>query len=224
MIALMMPNSAEISRKSRPAPRGRDVPQERPSAVLVRSAQRQLRRSDRDACEAAVRNHQPRMLAVARRILRSEEDAQDAVQDALVSAMRGMGSFDGRAQLATWIHRIVVNSCLMKLRVRKRREAWSLDNSWQDPRGANGRTAEVAAGERSDAHAERTELRTAIHACIERLPKDYREIVLLRDIDELDTDETAARLGVSRAVVKTRLHRARAALRTLLEPVLQEPV
>src|SRR5438445_258524 len=76
---------------------------------------------DAGACEALVRQYGGRMLAVARRFLRSEEDAADAVQDAFLACFRSLDSFEGHSSLGTWLHRIVVNTCLMKLRSQSRR-------------------------------------------------------------------------------------------------------
>jgi RNA polymerase sigma factor (sigma-70 family) len=79
-----------------------------------------VRAGDERACEALVRQHGGRMLAVARRFLRTEEDSADAVQDAFLSAFRALESFEGNSAIGTWLHRIVVNVCLMRLRARSR--------------------------------------------------------------------------------------------------------
>src|SRR5712691_5940094 len=79
-----------------------------------------LRRGEAEAFEALVRSHMPRLLAVARRLLRNEEDAKDAVQEAFISAFRSLHSFEGNCLLSTWLHRVAVNAALMKLRSRRR--------------------------------------------------------------------------------------------------------
>jgi RNA polymerase sigma-70 factor (ECF subfamily) len=178
-----------------------------------------LRAGDEAAYEEVVRRHSPRLLAAARRILQNEEDARDALQDAFLSAFRSLDSFEGHAQLGTWLHRITVNAALMKLRGQRRRPARSLSDLL--PRFfADGHQVEPAvpweaAPERT---LERQETRDFIRQAIDQLPENYRTVLLLRDIEELDTAETARQLGLSEAVVKTRLHRARQALRTLLDP------
>jgi RNA polymerase sigma-70 factor (ECF subfamily) len=92
-----------------------------------------LKRGDPSACEAIVRAHAPLLLAITRRILRHEEDARDAVQDAFLSAFRAADGFAGTARLSTWLHRIAVNAALMKMRSRRRRPedmiAWDLPTS-----------------------------------------------------------------------------------------------
>jgi RNA polymerase sigma-70 factor (ECF subfamily) len=180
-----------------------------------------LRAGDEAAFEKLVREHAPRMLAVARRFLRDEEAAQDAVQDAFLSAFRGLGDFQGGARIGTWLHRIVVNAALMKLRSRRRKPEEAIDEllpRWRE----DGHPARPAGPWSADRVLESEELRARVRAGIEQLPDAYREVLLLRDIEEYDTEETANLLGVSSNAVKTRLHRARQALREVLDPALRE--
>ena len=177
-----------------------------------------LRGGDAAAFEALVRQHGGRMLATARRMVPVEEDARDVVQEALLSAFRSIRSFEGTARLSTWLHRIVVNAALMKLRSRRRRREDSIEDLL--PRFTDdGHFAEAVTPWEADADAliERHETRAAVRRAIAMLPEPYRIVLVLRDIEELDTDETAAALGLRTNAVKTRLHRARQALRTLLE-------
>ena len=178
-----------------------------------------LRAGDESVFEEVVRRFGPRMLATARRLLRNEEDARDAVQEAFLAAFKGIGGFDGRARLSTWLHRIGVNAALMRLRRKRQQPELSLSDllpRFQD----DGHHAEPVAP--WDGAAERVleqkETRAQIRAAIDSLPDDYRTILLVRDIEGLDTAEAARQLGVSEGVVRTRLHRARQALRTLLDP------
>src|SRR5262245_51458460 len=87
----------------------------------------QLRAGDPVAFEVVVREHGPKLLAVAARYFPSQADRDDAVQDAFISAFRAIGSFDGQAKLSTWLHRIMINSCLMKLRSRSRKPEAGID-------------------------------------------------------------------------------------------------
>lgn len=195
---------------------GTDLAQD--EAALVAA----LRANDAVAYEALVRQHLPRLLVVTRRILGNEEDARDAVQDAFVSAFKSILTFDGAARLATWLHRIAVNAALMKLRSRKRRPEQSIEALL--PRFLDdGHQADPPAPWSDNAHQllARRETREQVRAAIDRLPESYRTVLLLRDIEELDTEETARLLGVNEGVVKTRLHRARQALRTLLDPLVR---
>jgi RNA polymerase sigma-70 factor (ECF subfamily) len=174
-----------------------------------------LRRGDTAAFEEMVRRYGGRMLAVARRMLRVEEDARDAVQEAFVSAFKALDGFAGGARLSTWLHRIVVNAALMRLRRRRRKPEESIDDllpsfdengSWENETQCTTPVDMV----------ERAETRAIVRECIDQLPPSYRTVLLLRDIEELDSDETALALGTTVSAVKTRLHRARQALRTLL--------
>lgn len=176
-----------------------------------------LRAGDGHAFETLVRTHSGRMLSVCRRILRNDEEAKDAVQEAFVSAFRAIGAFEGTCQLGTWLHRIAVNACLMRLRSRKRRPEESIDDllpAFKD----NGHAAVEPRDWSPSALqlVETRETRDFVRECIDRLPEIYRTVLLLRDIEELDTAEAALVLGVSEGVVKVRLHRARHALRKLL--------
>jgi RNA polymerase sigma-70 factor (ECF subfamily) len=180
-----------------------------------------LRAGDGAAFEALVRLHCGRLLAVARRILGHEEDAREAVQDALLSAFRGVAAFDGAARLSTWLHRIAVNASLMKLR---RRRAAERPIEPLLPRFLDdGHQADPPAPwpEPVERLLERAETRALVRSAVERLPEPYRTVLVLRDLEELDTEETARLLGVTAGVVKTRLHRARQALRSLLDPQLR---
>ena len=182
-----------------------------------------LRAGDERAYEELVRTYGGRMLAVARRFLPVEEDARDAVQDAFLSAFRGVHRFEGHARISTWLHRIVVNASLMKLRTRRRKPEQSIE--------------ELLPGYLEDGHFERPaspwrtddldpveqrELRDLLLRSIHALPEGHRDVLLLRDIENLDTEEAAELLQISPGAVKTRLHRARQALRELLEPHLRE--
>jgi RNA polymerase sigma-70 factor (ECF subfamily) len=176
-------------------------------------------RGGEESCFAlCVGRHGPRMLAVARRLLANEEDAQDAVQDAFLCAFQAIARFDGRSQLGTWLHRITVNSALGKLRVRRNAAQKSIHDLL--PRFKDdGHQLEPAVewGEMAAATIERSETREAVQRMIAQLPEIYRTVLLLRDVEGLDTEEVARLLGVTCGVIKTRLHRARQALRTLLE-------
>ena len=190
-------------------------------AALIAS----VRAGDATAFEVVVRRHAARMLAVARRLLRSEQDAQDAVQEAFVSAYRHAGSFAGASSLGTWLHRIVVNVALMKLRSRSRRPEESIDELL--PRfHEDGHMVDPAGRWAHDEQGrlERDERCALVRECIGRLPESYRTVLMLRDIEELDAQETALLLGVSVNAVNIRLHRARQALRALLDPHMREGV
>jgi RNA polymerase sigma-70 factor (ECF subfamily) len=181
-----------------------------------------IRAGDGQAFDTVVRQYAERMHAVARGLLGPGEDSADAVQDALLAAYRSISSFKGDAKLWTWLYRVLVNACLSIRRSRRRRRVISLHDLPRRIR-EDGRAAIPGSRkhEPAFARAERAEMQARVRDCIARLPPRYREVLLLRDIEELDTDQTAQRLATSPSTVKTRLHRARQALGALLEPVLQ---
>lgn len=216
--------SAFLEELMRPAPEAAPTPASgRPSRAFAADADEgallaRLRAGDPHAFEVVIRRYGARLLATARRIVRSDDDAQDVVQEAYISAFKSIASFSGEARLSTWLHRIVVNAALMRLRTRARRPEAPIDDLL--PRFAeDGHFAESpspwSAGVEEMVGA--AETRVAVRECIDRLPEAYRTVILLRDIEGLDTEETATALGVSTNAAKVRLHRARQALKTLIE-------
>lgn len=178
-----------------------------------------LKSKDPLAFETIVRRFGGRMHAVARCYLRSEQDCADAIQDAFVSAYQAIDKFQQDSQLGTWLHRIVVNVCLMKLRSQTRRQEFSIEellpgfDAWGHHRQAVQKWRNA-----TDDRLESEETKALVRRSIDLLPDDYRTVLLLRDIEEYTTEETAEALNTTHGAVKTRLHRARQALRTLLEP------
>jgi RNA polymerase sigma-70 factor (ECF subfamily) len=176
-----------------------------------------LKAGDGDAFEELVRRHGGRMLTVARRYLRDEEAARDAVQDAFLSAFRGIQRFDGQAQISTWLHRIVVNAALMRIRTRERRPEQSIEPLLPTFQEDGHHTEPVAPwAESGPAALERRETRALVRAAIGELPESYRVVLMLRDIEDRSTKDTADALGISENAAKLRLHRARQALSTLI--------
>ena len=181
-----------------------------------------LRARRPDAFETMVRVYTPRLLAVARRLVGNDEDARDVVQDAMLSAYRSIDKFEAHSRVSTWLHRIVVNAGLMKLRTRRRKPEESIEPLLPTFReDGHYRTELPAWAAASDETAERNEMQQIVREAILNLPESYREVVVLRDIEEQDTASTAAALGITPNAVKIRLHRARQALRTQLEQHLR---
>jgi len=183
-----------------------------------------LRAGDDRAFEELVRTFGGRLLAVARRFVRHDEDAQDIVQSAYMSAFRALDQFEGNCQLSTWLHRIVVNTALMKLRSKRRRPEESIEDllpAFQE----DGHHVEQFADwtTPADQLIERNETRATVRACIDRLPDNYRTVLLLRDIEEQSTQDVADALSMTATAVKVRLHRARQALSTLLRQEYARP-
>jgi RNA polymerase sigma-70 factor (ECF subfamily) len=188
------------------------------AALLAR-----MQAGDEAAFAACVRAHGSRLLLLAQRILGNEEDARDALQDGFLAAFRRIGQFEGRAQLGTWLHRIVVNAALGRLRRRQRRPERSIEDLLPHF-GDDEHQIDPPAPWKDTAPAilSQGETRQLVWRCIGELPEIYRTVLILRDIEEMDTEETARVLETSPGVIKTRLHRARQALRTLLDPHFRE--
>jgi RNA polymerase sigma-70 factor (ECF subfamily) len=183
-------------------------------ALMMRIAAR-----DELACEQLVRDYTARMHAVARRMLHSDADADDAVQDAFISIFRYAASFLGDSRLWTWMHRIVVNACLMKIRTAARGGGMTSIEALLPTYDQSGHRTQNPQSWSADAfeQAARSDMRAKVRECIDLLPESYRSVLILRDIEELDTEQAAKMLGTTSGNVKTRLHRARMALRTLLD-------
>lgn len=193
-------------------------PEATPASQADAHLLQRLRAGDDDAYEELVRTTSSRLLAVARRIVGSDQDAQDVLQEAYASAFRSIGRFEGQAMLSTWLHRIVVNRALMRLRTRKRKPEESIEPLLPSFKG-DGHMALTAGawGEPADSAMEHEEVRAFVRAQIDRLPDAYRTVLLLRDIEEMSTSDVATLLETTDNAVKIRLHRARQALRALLD-------
>lgn len=163
------------------------------------------------------------MSRLARRLVKDSADAEDVVQDAFVNILGKLDTFEARASLSTWMHRIVVNQALMLLRKRKRMREAPIDDLLPEF-GGNGCRLEPMRSELDspETSAQRTETGTHVRKLIDRLPDNYRIVLMLRDIEELSVTEVADLLEISQANVKVRLHRARAALKKLLEPTFRD--
>ena len=187
-----------------------------------------LRAGAPEAYERFVRAHVSRVKAVAERYLRNEEDANDVVQETFLSAFKAIRRFEGKAQLSTWLHRIAVNAALMKLRTLERQGKENAEEELDEllPRfvglGAHA-SAQRAFEELPEDGVARAETRAFVRECIDKLPHVYRTALLLRDIEGYENEEVARHLEITVNAAKIRVHRARQALRTLLEPRFTEP-
>jgi RNA polymerase sigma-70 factor, ECF subfamily len=154
---------------------------------------------------------------VAMRLLRNENDAREVLQDALVSAWQNLDSFAGRAQFGSWIYRVTVNAALMLLRSRRRRPTVSVDDLSPTALDEAVQDSHLVSGsdwsKRPDEQLQSGELKEHIQAALDTLPEILRVVFVLRDVEGMSTEETADILAITIPTVKTRLHRARLALR-----------
>ncbi len=181
-------------------------------------------RSDRDLLQAHVDGdpdafgelfgrHRDRLWAVALRTMGNPEDAADGLQDAMVAAFRRAGSFRGEAAVTTWLHRVVVNACLDRLRAAKIRRLEALPDDVED-RGTLVATA--VPDDQPEAAAERADRRRRVLAALATLPADQRAALVLVDMEGYPVAEVAQMLGCAEGTVKSRCSRGRTRLAGLL--------
>ena len=157
-------------------------------------------RGDRTALDLLLRRHADRLHAVCRRVMGNDADAADALQEAMIAIVRGLGRFDGRAAFSTWAYRVATNACLDELR-RRRRRPEPVDDAALDVAGDLGDDPLARVGERAD-----------IDAALATLAPEYRAAVVLRDLVGLDYAEIGDILEVPPGTVKSRIARGRTAL------------
>ncbi len=168
---------------------------------------------DTEAFRALMRRHNQKLFRTARAILRDDAEAEDAVQEAWLAAHRALADFRGDSQLSTWLVRIVANEALGRRR-RALRTAQVIPISIDEtdmPAEDNTRDENPAAA--PDVQAMRGEMRHIIEAGIDKLPDAFRTVFVLRAVEEMSVEETAAALGIPEATVRTRFFRARSLLR-----------
>jgi RNA polymerase sigma-70 factor (ECF subfamily) len=169
--------------------------------------------------EGAISSYSPVLFRMALRQLRNVEDAEDAVQDALLSAYKHIGQFEGRARLSTWLTSIVTNTARMKLRRHSRHETVSLDhnNEHEGPTLANKLTD---ARPNPETVCAQTEMDETLRQALAQLSPKLREAIQMRDLDGCSTREAANALRISTNALKSRLTRGRANLGLLLNEVI----
>ncbi len=181
------------------------------------------REGDFDAFEVLVSGSEGKVYSHLLRLLGNPDDARDLLQETYLSAFRHLKSFKGDAAFSTWVYRIATNHALMRLR-KKNPETVGLDEiTVPSHEELKGRTISNWAVNPRDAVL-RKEVRRMLDQAIQALPATYRAVVVLRDIQGMDTAETAEILGISEGAVKTRLHRARIFLREALNPYFEGEV
>ena len=175
----------------------------------------QAREGDTEAFAALVRRYEGKIFRLAQHITQNREDAEDVLQETFMKAYEHLDQFKGDSKFYTWIVRIAVNQALMKLRRRRTDKSVSLDETIDT--GEDTVVREIAAwGEDPEQRFSREELSQILDGAIEGLEPIYRSVFVLRDIEEMSTEETAETLGLSVPAVKSRLLRARLQLREKL--------
>ena len=188
-----------------------------PRARRTQKFVEKAREGDHDAFRVLVERYQARAFGLALRVLRNEDHARDAVQDAFLKAYGSLDRFQGRSSFYTWLYRIVMNQCLD----RKRRDKSDREVEWNDEAASSqspaaGALAAGGAPVAPDEAVERAELRAVIAEAIAELPEDARRTIELREIDGLTYREISEALGIPKGTVMSRLHYARRKLQEAL--------
>jgi len=180
-----------------------------------------LRSGDCAALESLMERYASRVYRVARGITRTDSDAEEVVQDVFLTLARKIDRFEGRAALGTWIYRVATNAALLKRRGKRAQLEVSLEEhlpTFKEDGHREGDRSYLLADWSQTPEAEllEGEARATLSNAIDQLPEPYRAVLVLRDVEELSNEEAAAILGESVASIKSRVHRARMALREQL--------
>lgn len=172
------------------------------------------RAGNAEALEYLLGRYQGRVLRFSRRMCRDAEDARDVLQDTLLAMARGIRAFRGDSSLSTWLYTIARSHCIKK----RRRSKFAGAEVSLDGQGRESAAAVPDPGRGPEEMAAERELGQRLDEALARLEPEQREVLVLRDVEGLTAAETAEIVGISVAAVKSRLHRARAALRVHLQP------
>lgn len=172
---------------------------------------------DYQAFESLVTRYESKVYRLAIRMLRNPQDAEDALQETFIQVYRGLAGFEGRSTFSTWLFRLATNACLMKIRHRATEPSKMLPLEDYLPRQEQGEIPQMVDWtDRPEDALLSKESREKMMEALEKLPPEYRAVFILRDMEGLSNAETGESLGISVAAVKSRLHRARLALRGML--------
>ena len=198
------------------APESRAIPEQ----ALIEAA----KGGDRAAFSALVRRYEDTVYRFALKVCQDPDKASETLQDTFINVFRKLHTFDGRSKFSTWLYTIVTNNCLMRHRRRKRdllEESLEAFDAGPEGNHAGGHPS-LARWEQTPVHAVlEAELRQVMEEAIQALPADYRVVFVLRDMEEKTTEETARIVGISVEAAKSRLRRARAFLRSRLDPYMR---
>lgn len=178
---------------------------------------------DHAAFEEVVRQETPRLYRVIYRLVKDQSEAESLVQETFLQAYQNLDNFRGDSAFSTWLIGIGLNLARSSLRKRKREDVLSEEDIEElQPAFRMGRYAEKPRAWKPHRRLEQREKERVLREALERLPDSYRTVIVLRDLEELSTAETAEALDITRGNVRVRLHRARQALRAILEEHFEE--
>lgn len=182
-----------------------------------------VRTGNYEAFEFLVTRYESKVYRLAIRMLRNPQDAEDALQETFLQVFRGLPGFEGRSQFSTWLFRLATNVCLMRIRHRETEPSKLLPLEDYLPKLEEGEgSSTVDWADRPEDALLSKESREQMMGALDKLPPEYRAVFVLRDIEGFSNAETGESLGISIAAVKSRLHRARLALRGMLSEYFQK--
>lgn len=203
------------------------IPAGRPHPVAVPTDEELVAaylEGEKEAFEELVHRYEDRLYRLSFRMLGNHHDALDAVQEILMKLMAALPKFEGRSRFGTWLYRLAANTCLDLRRKRGRSAAESLDATLQYSPGASlAMLEENQSMETPDEYVDHQYRENLVRAALEQLPENQRQLLVLRDLEDLSNSQVAEMLGIEVGALKARLHRARQALKRVLDAGVAVP-
>lgn len=181
---------------------------------------KEFRKGNQPSFEELIGRYSGKAYNLALRLTRSEQDAEEVLQDVFSTVYRKIGSFEGKSQFSSWLYRITVNAAFMRLRKNKFKHTISLEDI--SPQIRNSWKCAQSEKNAADGVTYQNQLRAELETALAALPDEYRPVFVLKDIDGLSNREVGSILGLTIPAVKSRLHRARLMLRRKLHPLYSE--
>jgi RNA polymerase sigma-70 factor (ECF subfamily) len=181
---------------------------------------------DERAFNALVRMYQARVFALVLRMLHNRAEAEDLAQEVFVQVFKAVGTFRGESKLSTWVYRIAINLCKNRIKYRAVRQEGKQDDidEMSERMGGDGSRAPAGGFHRPDDMMQGKQLEGIVREAILQLEPEFRECLVLRDMEDLSYEEIEAITGLPAGTVKSRIHRARAQLKELVEKALGEKI
>ncbi len=196
------------------------IPQARPQPVAVPTDEELVAaylKGNKSAFEELVRRYEDRLYRLSFRMLGNHHDALDAVQEILIKLMAALPKFQGRSRFGTWLYRLAANTCLDIRRKRGRTAAESLEATLEYSPGAALAMLDDEPAGSPDVYVEQQYRENLVRAALEKLPESQRQLLIMRDLEDLSNSQVAEILGIEVGALKARLHRARQALKRVLD-------
>lgn len=196
------------------------IPSTRPHPMAVPTDEELVAaylKNNKAAFEEIVRRYEDRLYRLSFRMLGNHHDALDAVQEILLKLLAALPKFQGRSRFGTWLYRLAANTCLDIRRKRGRTSAESLENTLEHSPGTSLSVMDEPTEENPDMYVERKYRERLVRAALSHLPEGQRRLLELRDLEDLSNTQVADLLGIEVGALKARLHRARQALKRVLD-------